>query len=94
MDAEHLHRYGPWVLLALGVVSLLNVTVFYGVWQRLSLWLLAPERRERLAKHNPMLKGMGPVTTRALQSPAMRWLGVVQAVALLVGAALWFSLRP
>jgi hypothetical protein len=94
MDTALLHRYGPWVLLALGIWGLLQVTVLYGTWMRLSEWLLTPERMEKLAKHNPLLKQMGPIANRAVRSPAMWWLGVVQSVAMLVGAALWFSWRP
>jgi hypothetical protein len=94
MNAAFLHRYGPWVLLALGIWGLLQVTVLYGTWMRLSEWLLAPERMEKLAKHNPLLKQMAPIANRAVRSPAMWWLGVVQSVAMLVGAALWFSWRP
>jgi hypothetical protein len=94
MSAAFLNQYGPWVLLTFGVIGLLNTTLFYGSWMRLSEWLLAPDRMEKLAKHNPMVKGMGPIANRAMRSPVMWWMGLVQSVALLIGAAVWFSMRP
>ncbi len=94
MDAAFWHRYGPWVLLALGVGGLVNTTLLYKPMLRLSQRLLESGTMEKVSKHNPGVRWMRPLLNRALRSPAMWWLGIVQSLVLLVGAALWFAWRP
>jgi hypothetical protein len=79
----------------MGVIGLLNATVFYAAWMRLTQKLLESKPVVKVEEHNPAMKWLRPfLLNRMLPSPTMRWISFVQSVAFLVGAALWFLWRP
>jgi hypothetical protein len=94
MDVAVLHRYGPWVLLIMGLWGLVYLTLLYGTFQRLMERLLASAPMEKLAKDNEALDLARGLAGQASRSRAMWWLSVAQVAALLIGAVVWFALRP
>jgi hypothetical protein len=50
MDMAVVHRYGPWVLLAMGLWGVVYVFLLYGAFQRLILRVLASAWMEKVVK--------------------------------------------
>jgi hypothetical protein len=90
-----LHQYGPWVLLAGGILGILQATVFFGAVQRLNQWLLGSELVKQAFLKMPVTGELiWPVAQSLLQSAAQRWLIAAGALLYLAGAVVWFALRP
>jgi hypothetical protein len=90
-----LHQYGPWVLLAAATLGFLQVTVLNRFVQRLSQRLLASELLKQAALQLPITGPLiWPLAQRTLQSVALRWLTAAVSLVYLVGAVVWFALRP
>jgi hypothetical protein len=93
IDKTLLHAYGPWVLIVLGVVSLVQVTVFYDAALRWGRRL-----REWLQQAGPSQPGwasrMHDLQWRLVQSPAYRWLTVFMSITWIAGGVAWLALRP
>ncbi len=90
-----LHQYGPWVLLAGGILGVLQATVFYGAVQGLNQRLLGSEFVKQAFLKMPVTgEFIWPLAQSLLQSAAQRWLIAAVSLAYLAEAVVWFVLRP
>ena len=91
---ERLNQYGPWFLLFLGMVGMLLQTVVYALYMRLGKRLLNSLSVSTAAERLPQVyRPMFDWAIRSIDAPYMRWLGIIQAVAMIVGGAVWLSCR-
>ena len=86
---DWIHRIGPWVLLALGVFSLLQVTVFYQSIQKFWLWYFESQIAKRTASQSGMSKWQHEVSRQSVMSPKLRIFNIVLSITIITLAVLW-----
>ncbi len=93
---DRLNQYGPWYLLFFGAVGLLLSTVLHSQHTRLFLKFMESAMYRRLIEKENTPSFYRVVlewVSRNVDAPFMRWLGIIQAVAMIVGGAMWLSYR-
>jgi hypothetical protein len=90
---ELLHRFGPWVLLGLGVFSLLQVTVFYSRIQKFWLWYFETHVAKRAASRGGMSEWHSQMSRQSVLSPKLRIFNIVWSTAMIAAAVAWMWYR-
>jgi hypothetical protein len=86
------------VLLIAGSLGLLNTLLFYRAQQRWARRFVASAAAQKMV-FGALRRTVGGKWLQGhleglLQSPVLRWLGVIQSVLFIAGGAVWFALRP
>jgi hypothetical protein len=90
---DWINRIGPWLLLALGVFSLLQVTVFYQSIQKFWLWYFQTQVAKRTASQGGMSKWHNDMSRKSVISPKLRMFNIVLSCAMIAGAIIWVLYR-
>lgn len=91
---ERLNQYGPWFLLFFGILGIVLQTVLYAPYTRLAKRCLNALAVSTAAERMPQVyRPMFDWAIRSIDAPYMRWLGIIQAVAMIVGGAVWLNFR-
>ena len=93
---ERLNQYGPWLLLFFGSVVLINYTVLLHFYARLYRRFVDSAMYRRLIeKENTpaVYRTVSEWTSRNVDAPFIRWMGVIQGVAMIAGGVAWLSYR-
>ena len=93
---DRVNQYGPWYLLFFGGFVLLVYTVLFSLQARLYRRFMDSAMYRRLIeKENTpaVYRVMSEWVGRNVDAPFMRWLGIIQAVAMIVGGLVWLRYR-
>jgi hypothetical protein len=91
-----LNQWGPWYLLGFGIVGIILQTLLYAPYMNLSNRILNSAAISSAMQKEEMPLGMRKMfdwAKRSIGAPYMRWLGIIQAVAMIVGGAAWLGYR-
>jgi hypothetical protein len=90
---ELVHRVGPWLLLCVGVFSLLQVTFFYSRIQKFWLWYFETQVAKRAASRGGMAQWHDQMSRRSVLSAKLRVLYIVWSTAMIADALAWMWYR-
>jgi hypothetical protein len=90
---DWIHRIGPWLLLALGVFTLLQVTVFYQSIQKFWLWYFETQVARRAASQGGAPKWRDEMSRKSVLSPTLRIFNIALSCAMIAAAIYWMTAR-